>query len=297
MASCPGVGRKRKKDPKAGGKATHGQTMTTEIAREKQPKVGLFVTCLVDLYRPSVGFATLDLLRQAGFDVEIPEAQTCCGQPGYNGGDRAGAKQILRRWVELFRSFDYVVVPSGSCAGMIRNHMPILLQDDATLAKEAQLLAARTYELTQFLAVMNRGAESVRHKDDRGISSAPSARLVYHDSCSSLRELKVREEPRALLRGRRDLELCEIEDADSCCGFGGSFCLKFPAISKRIVEEKVAAILAASPDMVTGADLGCLLNIANALARKKSRPKVFHVAEILAGREENPAIGEKGKRR
>ena len=247
------------------------------------PSVGLFVTCLVDLFRPSVGFAALKLLEDAGCNVEVPETQTCCGQPAYNSGDRADARTIARQMIAAFEPFDYVVAPSGSCAGMIRKHYPALFADDAEWRPRAEALAARTFELVSFLA------------DVRGVASVVASHVgsvTYHDSCSGLRELGIREQPRLLLRSVSGLELTELPDADVCCGFGGTFCVKYPDLSNAIVERKTANIAATGAETLVAGDLGCLLNVAGKLKRQGLGTKSRHVAEVLAGMTDGPAIGE-----
>jgi len=246
-------------------------------------RVGLFVTCLVDLMRPRIGFAALKLLEAAGCEVVVPGTQTCCGQPGYNSGDKESALRIARQVIAAFEGFDYVVAPSGSCAGMIKTHYPELLAGDAAFAARAQALADKTCELTQFL-------RDVAQWD--GVTAAFVGTATYHDSCSSLRELKVKRQPRELLAKIGKLALKELPDAEPCCGFGGTFCVKFPDISNRMVEAKVANIEATGADVVLAADMGCLLNIAGKLKRKGSRVEARHVAEVLAGMAQDPAIGE-----
>ena len=249
-------------------------------------QVGLFVTCLVDLYRPTVGFAAIALIERSGpYTVVVPEAQTCCGQPGYNSGDKESAFAIARQVVNAFEGFDYVVAPSGSCAGMIKTHYPDLLAGDPAFAARAKALAEKTYELTQFL-------RDVAHWD--GVSAAFTGNVTYHDSCSSLRELKVKTQPRELLAKVGGLSFKELPDGEPCCGFGGTFCVKFPEISNRMVEDKVANIEATGADIVLAADMGCLLNIAGKLKRQGSKVQARHVAEVLAGMTQEPAIGEGG---
>ncbi|MBL9033705.1 MAG: (Fe-S)-binding protein [Rhodospirillaceae bacterium] len=248
-------------------------------------RVGLFVTCLVDLYRPVIGFAAIRLLEQAGCAVAVPEAQTCCGQPGYNSGDKASAQKLARQVIAAFDGFDYVVAPSGSCGGMIKTHYPELLADDPAWALRANALAAKTYELTQFLRdVLNWDAIAARF----------DGKVTYHDSCSSLRELKVKGQPRALLAKVDGLALAELPNGEPCCGFGGTFCVKFPDISNKMVEDKVANIAATGAATVLAADMGCLLNIAGKLKREGSQVQARHVAEVLAGMTDTPAIGEEG---
>lgn len=261
----------------------------TQNEINRRPRVGLFVTCLVDLFRPAVGFAAVKLLEEAGCDVAVPGMQTCCGQPAFNSGDNADAAELARRTIALFEDFDYVVVPSGSCGGMIKEHYPELLAGDAAWAPRARHLAARCHELVSFL------------HDIRGVArlDASYARSVtYHDSCSGLRELGVKAQPRALLAKVEGLALRELPGAETCCGFGGTFCVKYPEISDKMVAEKAADILATGADTLLAGDLGCLMNMAGKLKRlaleQGARPvEVRHVAEVLAGTAaEVPPIGE-----
>ena len=251
-------------------------------AQAQPQRVALFVTCLVDLFRPSVGFAAVKLIEQAGFTVEVPEAQTCCGQPAYNSGDRADAQAIARNTIRAFEGYDYIVAPSGSCGGMLRCHYPELLADDAQWAPRATALAARCYELTQFLVDVAQ----------INIDAVFKARVTYHDSCSGLREMGVKAQPRALLGQVKNLEVSELAETEACCGFGGTFCVKFPDISNSMVERKTADIMASRADTLLAGDLGCLMNIAGKLKRQGSLVKVRHVAEVLAGMTDNAAIGE-----
>lgn len=248
-----------------------------------RPRVGLFVTCLVDLFRPSVGFAAVKLLGDAGCDVDVPTRQTCCGQPAYNSGDKSSAQELARQTIAAFEGHDYVVAPSGSCAGMLRAHYPELLADDPAWKKRAQEFAAKVHELVSFL-VNVRGMTAVDARLD--------ARATYHDSCSGLRELGVRGEPRKLLRTVKGLELIELVDADVCCGFGGTFSIKYPEISNAIVERKTENVAATGADMLLAGDLGCLMNMAGKLSRQGRRIAVRHVAEVLAGELSDPPIGE-----
>ena len=250
--------------------------------REKR-KVGLFVTCLVDLFRPTIGFAALKLLEDAGCTVEVPEGQTCCGQPAYNSGDQNDAKAIARNVVTMFERYDYVVVPSGSCGGMIKSHYPALLADDPQFAERAKALAGKTFELVSFLA------------DVLGVTSVAASHtgtVTYHDSCSGLRELGIRDQPRRLLKTVAGLDLRELPDADVCCGFGGTFCVKYPDISNAIVMKKTEQIAATGAETLLAGDLGCLLNMAGKLKREGRATRSRHVAEVLAGMTDGPAIGE-----
>jgi L-lactate dehydrogenase complex protein LldE len=248
-----------------------------------RPRVGLFVTCLVDLIRPSIGFAAVKLLEDAACTVEVP-VQTCCGQPAYNSGDRATTRAIARQVIAAFEPYDYVVAPSGSCAGMIRAHYPELFAGDAAWMPRVEKLCAKTYELISFLVdVMGVKAFNVRF----------DGTVTYHDSCSGLRELGVRAQPRKLLAGVAGLELREMHDADVCCGFGGTFCVKYPDISNTIVTKKAEHIAASGADTLLAGDLGCLMNMAGKLQRLGKPMHVRHVAEVLAGLSDEPAIGER----
>jgi L-lactate dehydrogenase complex protein LldE len=245
------------------------------------PRVGLFVTCLVDLMRPSVGFAAVKLLEDAGCTVEVP-VQTCCGQPAYNSGDRGTTRDLAERVIAAFRGYDYVVAPSGSCAGMVKVHYPELFADDPNWLPKADELAARTWELTSFLVdVLGVTAVSARFDGE----------VTYHDSCSGLRELGVRRQPRRLLQSIPGLTLVELPDADVCCGFGGTFAVKYGDISNAIVSDKTKAIAATGAPMVLAGDLGCLMNIAGKLSREGRAVAARHVAEVLAGMTEGPPIG------
>ena len=247
------------------------------------PRVGLLVTCLVDLFRPSVGFAAVKLLEATGCQVDVPTNQTCCGQPAYNSGDRDDARAIARQVIAAFEPYDYVVAPSGSCAAMLRQHYPLLLAADPDWRQRAEAVAARTYELVSFLADI-RGMDRVE-ADYQGT-------VTYHDSCSGLRELNIQNQPRALLASVRGTDLRELPGANVCCGFGGTFCVKYSDISNRMAEDKTADIVATGADTVVAGDLGCLIQIAGKLQRQGLDIKVRHVAEILAGQGGDPAIGE-----
>lgn len=248
------------------------------------PNVALFVTCLVDLFRPSVGFAALRLLETAGCRVSVPRAQTCCGQPAYKSGDRNDAAGIVRRMIPEFEPFDYVVAPSGSCAGMVKHHWPGLFADDPAMRSRAEAIAGRTWELTSFLTDV---------RDLQGVEASYEGTATYHDSCSSLREMGVREQPRRLLRSVAGLTLKELGAPEECCGFGGTFAIKYPDISGRMVSDKADDIERTGADTLLAADLGCLLNMAGMLKRRGSSVRVRHVAEVLAGATgDAPPIGD-----
>lgn len=247
-----------------------------------RPRVGLFVTCLADIYRPNVGLAAVALLEKAGCVVEVPDSQTCCGQPSYNNGDLTGAARTARQTIEAFEDCDYVVVPSGSCAGMLIDY-PKLFEDQPLWRERAEAMAAKTHELISFLTDI-RGLDAVTTRFSR--------RVTYHDSCHGLRALGIKEQPRRLLASVEGLELVEMADAEICCGFGGTFCVKYPEISGRMVADKASDIAATGARVVLGGDLGCLLNIAGRLGREGNGVSVYHVAEVLAGMADVPGLGD-----
>ena len=246
-------------------------------------RVGLFVTCLVDLVRPQVGFAAVKLLEQAGCDVEVPPQQTCCGQPAWNAGADGHAADIARRVIDAFEPYDYVVAPSGSCAGMLKRHYQEALAGDANYLAKARALAAKTHELISFL---------VRVRGMKNIAATYDGAVCYHDSCSSLREMGVNEEPRQLLGTVEGLSLNELKEPQVCCGFGGLFSVKYPEISERMADDKIADARASGADTLIGGDLGCLLHLAGRMEREGRPMRVRHVAEILADMGETPALGE-----
>jgi L-lactate dehydrogenase complex protein LldE len=234
--------------------------------------VGLFVTCLVDLFRPSVAEAAAKLLDQVGFRVVVP-AQTCCGQANYNGGDRDGARRFARELVRAFRDCPQVVAPSASCIGMIREY-PGLFPEGSAERAAAEDLAARSHELTAFLA---------REAGALPVPPRWEASAAYHDSCSALRQLGLQAEPRALLARVAGLTLAGIDDAEECCGFGGAFCMRYPEVSAAIADRKVDAVVATGATHLVGADLGCLLHLEGRMQRRGLAVRAVHVAEVLAG--------------
>ncbi len=238
-------------------------------------RVALFITCLVDLMRPEIAESSVTLLESAGCTVEVPMSQTCCGQPGFNSGDTAAARDLARKFLAEFEGFEYVVVPSGSCGGMIRHHYPTLFADDPDLRRRIDDLSARTWELTAFL------------HDVLKLKQLPGrfeGAVTYHDSCSGLRELGVQAQPRALLALNPSIRLTEMKDARACCGFGGTFSVKYGDISSAIVDEKIDRIRASGAPCVVLGDLGCMLNIEGRLRRTgDTTTRVLHVAQVLAG--------------
>ena len=238
-------------------------------------RVGLFVTCLVDLMRPSIGFAALRLLEAASCEVVVPTTQTCCGQPGYNSGDRKAAKALALKVLQEFDGCDYVVLPSGSCAGMILVHYPALFKDDPAVIESIKRLSARTYELTDFL---------VNVAKLQNIPGNYSGSLTYHDSCSGLREMGVQVQPRALLARMPGVKLTEMRESTTCCGFGGTFSVKFGDISARMADNKCGHIAQTGAGAIVAGDLGCLMNIEGRLRRRGDLDtRVLHIAEVLAG--------------
>jgi L-lactate dehydrogenase complex protein LldE len=250
-------------------------------------KVGLFVTCLVDLMRPSIGFASLTLLESAGYEVTVPAGQTCCGQPGYNSGDREAAQALAKKLIDEFAACDYIVVPSGSCGGMIRVHYPELLAEFPEFSEAVQSIARKTYELTDFLVNVAR------------IASVPGrfeGSVTYHDSCSGLREMNVKTQPRALLSKVAGLSLREMQQPEQCCGFGGTFAVKYGDISTRIADLKCEDVQSVDADALVLGDLGCMLNIEGRLRRRGDRDtRVLHIAEVLAGMTEDSRAGSSTK--
>jgi L-lactate dehydrogenase complex protein LldE len=239
-------------------------------------RVGLFVTCLVDLMRPRIGFATLKLLEGAGCEVVVPQAQTCCGQPAWNSGDAPGAAALAKKCIAEFEGFDHVVAPSGSCAEHIRNEYPGLLAAEPEWHARATALAARVHELTDFLVTVL--------KVD-GVPGDYAGTVTYHDSCSGLRGLGIKQQPRALLAKLKGVSLREMDGNEECCGFGGTFSVKFGEVSAAIAERKCDKIIASGAEAIVGGDLGCLLNIEGKLRRMGNETtRVLHVAEVLAGK-------------
>ena len=252
------------------------------------PRVALFVTCLVDLHRPSIAFASISLLEAAGCTVEVPRAQTCCGQPAYNAGDRATARDLALGLLTAFSAYDYVVVPSGSCAGMLSRHLPSLFRDDPDLLPRAEALAAKTHELTAFLV------DILHHTPT---PPALTTTATYHDSCAGLRELGIKTQPRQLLAAVPGLTLAEMPEPELCCGFGGIFCVKYSDISTKMADNKTAGLETTEAQLLLGGDLGCLLHLAGRLSRQTTstspQPRLRHIAEILAGTTATtPAIGQ-----
>lgn len=249
---------------------------------QSRPTIGLLVTCLVDSWRPNIAFAALRLLEKAGYQVEVPLTQTCCGQPAYNQGDWKNTRLLAQQIILAFDHFDYLVAPASTCLAMVKYHYPQLFEQDSHWYTRAQALAQRSYELTTFLS-------EIAHCQD--IAAHFPYRVTYHDTCAGLNQLHLHAAPRQLLNQVSALQLIELPKTN-CCGFGGTFCLKYPHLSTRLVSDKVQQIQSTQAQVVLGGDLGCLLNITGRLKRLHSPIRVYHIAEILANQIDLPAIGE-----
>ncbi len=236
-------------------------------------KVALFVPCIVQDFQPQVAQATARVLARAGVSVHYPKGQTCCGQLQYKSGNWKSARAVARHFMEVFQDCEAVVAPSGSCVNMVRKYYPELFRDEALWMDRALELGKRVFELTEFLI-------GVAKVEDLGAQWR--ARAVYHDSCQVYRALGIHKEPRALLSRVKDLELVEMEQADVCCGFGGSFSLQFPAVSEAMVADKVAHILATGAELLVSAEISCLMNIGGYLLKQGHRVQAVHIAEVLA---------------
>lgn len=237
-------------------------------------KVSLFIQCIIDGIYPEVGFAVVRIFEKLGIDIECPAQQTCCGQPAYNSGYRKEAKRVAEHFIDVFRDADVIVCPSGSCVNMVRNHYPELFRDDVKMFETAKDIGSRTFELTEYLV-------DVLKVEDLGVRY--DGRITYHDSCHLMRGIGVMEQPRKLIKKIRGAEFIEMKDSDRCCGFGGAFSVKYPEISTAILEDKVNNIIASDANVVTGCDMGCLMNIQGFLSRKKLPVKTLHIAQLLAG--------------
>ena len=240
-------------------------------------KVSLFITCLVDQFFPDVGMSVVSVLRRLGVDVDFPAAQTCCGQPAFNSGFKSEARELAKRFIVIFENSEYVVAPSGSCTSMVRVFYPELFSDDPEWHERAVSLASRTYEFTEFLV-------NILKLEDVGATSR--GKIALHQSCHLLRELNVKTEPKSLLRSVHGVELVELERAESCCGFGGLFSIKYPHISSGILQDKIDCVEKSGADVVVACDVGCLMHIAGGLSRQSASVKTMHIAELLAKRSE-----------
>ncbi len=264
--------------------------MRLMAVQDEAPKirVALFATCLADLIRPQVALAAARLVEECGMEVHVPP-QSCCGQPAYNSGEQDKTRTLAEVFVRQFEGYDYVVAPSGSCAAMVSVHYPRLFERDGESYRRCLEIGKRTWELSRFLVEVARLSPGTS-ADNRfeGLT------IAYHDSCSGLRELGVRDQPRKLLSERCGIEIRELGNAEVCCGFGGTFCVKYPEISTRMVDNKLDGLDESGTDLLLGGDLGCLLNIAGRLRRKDSRIRVYHYAELLLNSDPGAGIGDSG---
>jgi L-lactate dehydrogenase complex protein LldE len=256
--------------------------MTELAGRQRPSRVALFVTCLGDVFYPEAGEATVRVLRRLGIAVDFPLAQTCCGQPAFNAGFHEQARVVARRNLAIFADYEYVVVPSGSCTAMWRVFYAELFADDPVLGEQAEALAARTYELSEFLVKVV-GVER--------LGAVFRGKVAYHASCHLLRELGVVEEPRRLLAQVEGAELVTMDLAEQCCGFGGTFAVKYPEISDAMLQKKIASLKRAGANTLVSCDAGCLMHIAGRLRRQGEAIRVMHLAELLntRGTPEEPA--------
>ncbi len=241
--------------------------------KQNNKSVTLFIQCLVDSLYPEVGEAMVKVFSKLGIAMDCPLDQTCCGQPAFNAGYRREARIAARRFIEIFENAGTIVCPSGSCVHMVRHHYPELFKDQPAWLERAQNIKKKTFEFSQYLV-------DVLGVEDLGTSF--NGKVTYHDSCHPLRGLGIRQQPRKLISNVRDAEFIEMKNSDICCGFGGSFSVKYPQISAAILEDKVKNIIESRADVVVGVDMSCLMNIQGLLSRKKSKVKVMHIAELLA---------------
>ena len=236
-------------------------------------KITLFIQCLIDGIYPEVGQAIVQIFRKLDIPIDCPTDQTCCGQLAFNSGYRKEAYKAAAHFIEVFEKAEVIVCPSGSCVDMVRHHYPELFSDQPGWLIRAKNVAAKTYELTEYLV------DILKVED---LDATYNGRVTYHDSCHLNRNIGVKTQPRKLLQKIKGLELVEMKDADRCCGFGGLFSIKYPEISSSILEDKVKNIIDSNVDAVIGCDMGCLMNIQGMLHRRNSTLKVMHIAQLLA---------------
>ncbi len=248
-----------------------------ELTQPQPKRASLFVTCIIDQLYPEVGVSVVRTLRRCGVEVDFPASQSCCGQPLYNSGFTQEAKRLAMRTLDVFEDADYVVVPSGSCGAMLRVFYLDLFADNPDMLPKAESLSGRVYEFTEFLA------EVVGVEEAGGEESGPAQTVAYHPSCHLLREMEVRDAPLRLLESAPRVELADLPDAEQCCGFGGTFAVKYPHISEEMLADKIESILASGADTVTACDMGCLMHIRGAVSRRNLPVAVKHVAQVLDG--------------
>jgi L-lactate dehydrogenase complex protein LldE len=239
-------------------------------------RVAYFVTCIIDAVFPDIGEAALDVLEKQGVQVEFPEAQTCCGQPAFNSGFQAETRAVAEHFLDVFKGYDAIVTPSGSCAAMVHHYYPELFTNHPR-RDEAMQIASRTFEFTQYL-VDELGVTDV------GATLSKPTRAAIHDSCHGLREMHVSRQPRELLSHVKNLELTELAGHDQCCGFGGLFAIKMGEISSAMLKDKLTNINTADADIIIAGDASCLMHMNGGLSRNQSKKRVVHIAEVLAGR-------------
>lgn len=241
---------------------------------EKQQKIRLFISCLVDNFFPEVGEAMLRVLSGMGLEIEFPQNQTCCGQPAFNSGHRQEAEKVARHFLDVFGDADEAIVcPSGSCVSMVKNYYKELFHDDLEALSRVERISSNIYEFSEFV---------FQRKETLSLDSAYRGRVTFHDSCHALRELGISSQPRELIESLSEVELIEMTMADACCGFGGTFSIKYPEVSKSMLQEKIDSITNSGADAVVSTDMGCLMNIKGLVSRKKLPVKVLHLAELLA---------------
>jgi L-lactate dehydrogenase complex protein LldE len=238
-------------------------------------KVSLFVTCIIDQLFPSVGIAAAEVLERLGYQVDFPEAQTCCGQPAFNSGYRQDARRVARHFIDVFQNSKYIVVPSGSCTSMVSHHFADIFRNEPELLQAAHEMEPRVYEFSRFLLEVAKVEE---------VGARFEGVVTYHDSCHALRELGVKAGPRRLLANVKGLTLKEMDIADECCGFGGTFSVKFPEVSGGMVRTKVDSIARTGAGAVVSIDSSCLMQIQGALSRAGMPVRTLHLAEVLASR-------------
>jgi len=237
-------------------------------------KASLFITCLVDNLFPQVGESMVRVLRKLGVEVYFPEDQTCCGQPAFNSGFHRDARMVAKRFLTVFDKEDCAIVcPSGSCTSMVKVFYKELFKDDGRSLQVAERLSSRTYEFSEFL---------VRVLQVEDVGASYNGKVTYHDSCHLLRELRIKDEPRRLIKSVKGVDFIEMNLHDACCGFGGTFSVKFPEVSISILDEKIRSIVESGADTVVSTDMGCLMHIGGVISRRKIPVKVMHLAELLA---------------
>lgn len=234
-------------------------------------KVSLFITCMCDIFSSNIGKDTVEILERVGCEVDFPEGQTCCGQPAYNSGYLQESKQAMKQMMRAFKQSEYVVGPSGSCIGMIKDY-PKIFHDDPEWKEEAENLANKSYEITSFLV------DVLNVKD---IGSTFTGKVTYHPSCHMTRLLGVKDQPLQLLKNVKGVELIELPLSDKCCGFGGTFVVKNKQISKEMVSEKSEKVSETKAEYLVGGDIACLMNIGGRMKREGKHIKIAHITEIL----------------